>query len=190
MGFQPKPNKNDKNTVNMLYVSDAAEEQAREIGCHKHILLLRKSAGKLRQYVDCFVNTKFPTQRLIEIKYEFSKCRPEVLAMMESMAKDPRRFNFESLDTHRKVFVDTLHGTRFQYYDFSSNPNIVIPTLYINGREFLSKIELQCISSVINSLSVMHENEYKLQEELKALEEQENVFKIYHNEKHSTNEGN
>lgn len=185
MGYQPKPKKKVKE-VNMVFVSEQAKEMAKEIGYHKHILLLRKSAGKLRQFMDCFVTTQYPAGRLIEIKYHFSQCRPEVLAIMEAMAKDPKRFEFESSDTNRKVFVDTVHGTRFQYYDFSSNRSRVLPKLYINGREFLTKIELDCIASVINSMDVMRQNEYKLQEELKALEEQENVFQIYQSEKLSS----
>ncbi len=185
MVYQPKPTKNNKE-VNMIFVSEQSKEMAREIGYHKHILLLRKSAGKLRQYMDCFVTTQYPAARLIEIKYHFSKCRSEVLAIMEAMAKDPKRFNFQSSDTNRKVFTDTVHGTIFQYYDFSSDRNKIVPKLYINGREFLTKIELECIASVINSMDSMRENEYKLQEELKALEEQENVFQIYQSEKLSS----
>lgn len=186
MGFQPKPMKKDKNDVDVVFKSKDAIKVVEEISPHLHILLLRKSAGKLRQLMDCIVTTKYPAERLIEIKYHFSKCRPEVLAIMEAMAKDPRRFEFESSDTNRKVFVDTIHGTLFQFYDFSSKRSKVLPKLYINGREFLTKIELDCIASVINSMDVMRKNEYQLQEELKALEEQENVFQIYQSEKLSS----
>lgn len=186
MGYQPKIDKRVRSDVNMIFKSDEAYNIAKGISKHKHILLLRKSAGKLRQFIDCFVTTKYPAQRLIEIKYHFSKCRPEVLAIMEAMAKDPKRFEFTSSTSVRKHFIDTLHGTEFQYYDFSSNENIILPHLSINGKEFLTKIELECISAVIMSLDEMRINEYKLQEELAILEEQENVFQIYQSEKLSS----
>lgn len=182
MGYQPKKMKRE-NEFEMIMRD---RENALILRQHLHVFLLRKSGWKLREYVDCFVSTRFPAARIIEIKYHFSQCRPEVLAMLEAMAKDPKRFQFESSDTNRKVFVDNVHGTRFQYYDFSSNHNKRLPKLYINGREFLTKIELDCIASVIESMDMMRLNEYKLQEELRAFEEQQNVFETYQSEKLSS----
>lgn len=176
MGYSPKKPKNSKKAkeVNMRFHD---LETAKLLSPHTHILLLRKSAAKLKQFMDCFITTQYPASKLIEIKYHFSKCRPEVLAMMESMAKDPKRFEFSSLDDNRKVLVDTVTDTSFQLYSFTP------PKLYINSREFLTAIELECVSKVIESLAIMSMNEYKLQEELKTLEEQKNVFEIYKSEK-------
>ena len=179
MGYQPTmPKRKDVPAIRMK-----DEETAFEIHQHLYILILRKSAGKLLQYLNCFEKPQYGSENIIEIKYNFSKCRPEVLAMMEAMARDPKRFRFDSSDNLRKVLYDDVHGTHFQYYNFSSNPNRVNPKLYINGHEFLNQNELQCISSVILSLDTMCKNEYKFQEDLKRLEEQNNVFAIYKNEK-------
>lgn len=188
MGFQPKK-QNDKKEqnnkaydVNMVFKSEEAYNIAKEISVHKHILLLRKSAGKLSQFMDCFITTKYPAQRLIEIKYHFSQCRSEVLAMMEGMANDPKRFKFKpTFSDEHKILEDTLNGISFAYYQYDT-----YKALYINGKEFLTKIELECMGSVINSMYIMHENEYKLQQELEILEEQKIVFETYQSEKLSS----
>ncbi|AQW88669.1 hypothetical protein FDH34_gp144 [Serratia phage BF] len=182
MGYQPMPRnpppptKSDEGIINLATML--------EIHQHLHILVLRKSAGKLIEYIMQFRNKKQATNAIIQTKYELSKCRPEVLAMMLSMAKDPRRFKFaDTTCDSRMVLNDTVHGTYFQIYNFSSNPNRYLPKVYINSKEFLNDNEEMVLFKIVKSMNMMRNNEYKLQEELKTLEEQENVFQIYQNEK-------
>lgn len=155
-----------------------------EIEKHLHILVLRKSAWKLLQYVSLFKRKKLATSAIIDVKYELSKCRPEVLNILIAMANDPERFEFDvTSDRHRKILVDSKNRTRFQIFNFSSSADRVIPSIYVNAEKFLSDDENMVLFKIVESLYSMKKNQYKLQAELKTREEQHNVFQIYQNEK-------
>jgi hypothetical protein len=93
MGYQPMPvprmrpvpaKKNQELNVQEIF----------EIHRHLHLLILRKSAGKLLEYVKHFDKRKDATRHIINTKYQLNKCRPEVLAILIAMARDPKRFVF------------------------------------------------------------------------------------------------
>jgi hypothetical protein len=174
---------------NRAATRDVKLDSILEIEQHIHILVLRKSVAKLREYLDAFGNRrKQGINRILETKYEFSKCRPEVLAIILAMAKDPKRFKFrDTSDDIRMVLDDTAYERMyFQIYNFSSNPNRINPKVYINSKEFLTDHEEIVLFKVVRSMDMMRKNEYRLQEELQALEEQKNVFETYQSEKLSS----
>ena len=161
-------------------------EKYKEINIHLPVLMIRKSSRKLQQYCDCFVNSSVSVRELITLKYEISKCRAEVISILFAMAKDPERFVIsESLTASTKI-LDSETGVKFRYYNFVSGwsenePRIRNPSVYINDEQFLNADETMMMARVFESLKTMQKNEYKLQEELKTLEEQTRVFEIYKN---------
>jgi len=161
-------------------------EKHKEINIHLPVLMIRKSSRKLQQYCDCFVNSSVSVRELITLKYEISKCRAEVISILFAMAKDPERFVIsESLTASTKI-LDSETGVKFRYYNFVSGwsenePRIRNPSVYINDEQFLNADETMMMARVFESLKTMQKNEYKLQEELKTLEEQTRVFEIYKN---------
>ncbi|SOK58417.1 hypothetical protein [Yersinia phage fHe-Yen9-04] len=179
MGYTPKSQSTKKDNENIINLATM-----QDIHQHLYILVLRKSAGKLIEYIMQFKNRKEATNAIISVKYELSKCRPEVLNILLAMAKDPKRFEFSTLSTNdRMFFVDNVNGTNFRIYDFSSNPKKIIPNVTINNDDFLTSNEELVMYKIAKSMIIMRNNQYKLQEELRKLEEQNNVFKIYQNEK-------
>ncbi|UYE98571.1 hypothetical protein XbC2_142 [Xanthomonas phage XbC2] len=162
-----------------------------DIHRHLHLLVLRKSAGKLLEYTRYFNKRKDASKHIINIKYELSKCRPEVLAILFAMARDPKRFVFrDTTEDSRMVLDDTAYEKMyFQIYNFRSgydhNPDKdnPLPKIYINGEEFLTDHEELMMFRVVRSLDHMRQNEYKLQQELEKLEVQNHVFEIYQSEK-------
>lgn len=161
-----------------------------EIEQHIHILVLRKSVSKLREYVKAYGtnNSKNGVKKILDTKYEISKCRPEVINILSAMAKNPKRFKFrDTIFDERMALDDTEYeNMSFQLYNFSSNPNIIRPHVYINSKNFLTDHEEMVFYKVVNSMREMCRNEYRLQDELKTLEEQNNVFKTYESEKLSS----
>ncbi|EBS4516744.1 hypothetical protein DQT32_04950 [Salmonella enterica subsp. enterica serovar Braenderup] len=164
-------------------------EQIQAIDKHLHILVLRKSAAKLTEYINLHgKKRKIAIRKIIDIKYELSKCRPEVIAILCAMASNPKRFKFrDTFDDKRMALDDTAYERMyFQIYNFSSNPLKINPKVYINSKEFLEDHEEEILFKVVRSLDNMRQNEYRLQEELQALEEQKNVFETYQSEKLSS----
>lgn len=161
-----------------------------EIEQHIHILVLRKSAAKLREYIKAYGtnNSKNGVKKILDTKYEISKCRPEVISILSAMAKNPKRFKFrDTIFEERMALDDTQYeNMSFQIYNFSSNNSIIRPKVYINGKEFLTDHEELVLYKVVNSMRMMCRNEYRLQEELQTLEEQKNVFETYQSEKLSS----
>ena len=104
------------------------------------------------------------------------------------MARNPKRFKFrDTIFDERMALDDTEYeNMSFQIYNFSSNPNIIRPQVYINSKNFLTDHEEMVFYKVVNSMREMCRNEYRLQDELKTLEEQNNVFKTYESEKLSS----
>lgn len=182
MGYLPKMTRVHKETQNVI----CNVEQYNEINVHLPVLMIRKSSRKLQQYCDCFGNPVIGVRELINLKYEISKCRAEVISILFAMAKDPERFEIgESLTSSTKI-VDKETGVAFNYYNFVSGwrddgQRIRNPSVYINGEQFLNADETMMMARVFESLKTMQKNEYKLQEELKTLEEQTRVFEIYKN---------
>jgi hypothetical protein len=183
MGYIPKMTRVHKEPEIKISNPDKHEE----IVMHLPVLMIRKSSRKLQQYCDCFVNSKDAVRELITLKYDISKCRAEVIAMLFSMAKDPKRFEIKESLTSSTHIVDTVTKVRFNYYNFNSDfgqeNRIRNPSVYINGEKFLNPNETLMMARVFQSLKIMKKNEYELQEELKSLEEQNRVFQIYTNEK-------
>jgi DNA primase large subunit len=182
MGYLPKMTRVHKEPQKVI----RNVEQHKEINIHLPVLMIRKSSRKLQQYCDCFVNSSVGVRELITLKYEISKCRAEVISILFAMAKDPERFEIgESLTSSTKI-VDKETGVAFNYYNFVSGwrddgQRIRNPSVYINGEQFLNADETMMMARVFESLKTMQKNEYKLQEELKTLEEQTRVFEIYKN---------
>jgi hypothetical protein len=151
-----------------------------DITQHLHILILRKSAGKLLEFVNAHSSRKYGSNKIINIKYELSKCRPEVLNIFLAMAKDPKRFEIEMTYTEKRIaFKDTVNSTRFRAHCWGKN----LYQVTINGENFLTNNEMEIMWKIASSLDIMRKNEYKLEKELKSLEKQNNVFEIYKNEK-------
>lgn len=191
MGYQPMPRNNPPPGKQQ---SELNANEIFEIHQHLPLLVLRKSAGKLLEYTRYFNKRKDAARNIINTKYQLSMCRPEVLAILTAMARDPKRFEFRATtEDSRMVFDDTAYEEMyFQIYNFRSgyeynryhdNP---APKVYINGEEFLSKHEELMMFKVVQSLNHMRKNEYKLQRELEKLEVQTNVFEIYQTEKNQT----
>lgn len=182
MGYLPKMTCVHKKSQTVI----GNVELHKEIIVHLPVLMIRKSSRKLKQYCDCFVKTSVGVRELIELKYEISKCREEVISILFAMAKDPKRFEIiESLPTSTSI-VDKETGVRFKYYNFiigrlDGEQRIRNPSVFINGEQFLNEDETMMMARVFESLKSMKKNEYKLQEELKTLEEQTRVFEIYKN---------
>lgn len=169
------------------------DEKIIDIHKHLHILVLRKSASKLLEYKSLFNKKKDAVRHIISTKYELSKCRPEVLAILFAMARDPKRFVFHELsDDSYMMFDDSAYEKmHFQIQNFrSGNPDKDTPLalkIYINSERFLTEHEELMMFRVVRSLNFMRENEYKLQQELEKLEVQNSVFEIYQTEKKQTN---
>lgn len=161
-----------------------------EIEQHIHILVLRKSVAKLREYVNAYgtKNSNAGVKKILDTKYEISKCRSEVISILSAMAKNPKRFKFrDTIFDERMAIDDTQYeNMNFQIYNFSSNPNRLRPRVYINSKNFLTDHEELIFYKVVNSLRIMCKNEYRLQQELQTLEEQQNVFETYQSEKLSS----
>lgn len=166
-----------------------------ELYQHLIVLILRKSTKKLNEYISMFDNKSDAIKTIIELKYQLAKCRPELINILVIMSKNPKRFQFDNDIIAKLRLIDTENNTEFVIYNFSSrniygltSKSIINPNIhtYINGQQFLSKHEELLFYNVVHSLKIMSLNEYKLQEELKMLEEQKNVFETYKNEKLSS----
>lgn len=188
MGYQPMPRNppppgKKKSELDVKEIFD--------IHRHLHLLVLRKSAGKLLEYTRYFNKRKDASRHIINTKYELSKCRPEVLAILLAMARDPKRFEFRSTTEDSRMVLDdsAYEQMYFQIYNFRSgyghDPDRNEPSvkIYINGEEFLTDHEELMMFRVVRSLDHMRKNEYKLQQELEKLEVQNHVFEIYQSEK-------
>lgn len=185
MGYVPKMPRVHKKPDALIINA----QQHEDIFMHLPVLVIRKSSRKLQQYCDCFSKHSDGVRELITLKYEISKCRAEVIAILFAMAKDPKRFEIEDNSMSSTRFVDKETKVTFKYYNFVSGyrtedkNKIRNPSVYINGEKFLNDEETMMMARVFESLKIMQKNEYKLQEELKTLEEQTRVFEIYSNQK-------
>lgn len=153
-----------------------------EIYPHLPVIMIRKSTRKLKQFIDCFSKSSVGIKIITDLMYNISKCRSEVISILVEMAKDPRRFNIESASLNFNNFVDTSNGTKFKYYNFKNYDSGVYirnPSITINGESFLDKNETMMMAMVFESIIRMNNTEYKLQEELKTLEEKTRVFELY-----------
>lgn len=189
MGYQPKMPRNPAPPAKKDPSLDIKE--IFEIHQHLHILVLRKSAAKLLEYTNHFKKSKDGVRHIINTKYELSKCRPEVLAILIAMARDPKRFEFRSTTVDERMVFDDMAYEKmyFQVYNFRSgaNPNDrPLIKIYINGENFLTEHESLMMFKIVCSLNTMRKNQYNLQQELEKLEVQKNVFQIYQNEKNKT----
>lgn len=191
MGYQPMPRNQPPPGKKK---SELDVKEIFDIHRHLHLLVLRKSAGKLLEYTRYFNKRKDASRHIINTKYQLSKCRPEVLAILTAMARNPKRFEFrDTTEDSRMVLDDTAYEQMyFQIYNFRSGYNhdpdkdSPLPKIYINGEEFLTDHEELMMFRVVRSLDHMRQNEYKLQQELEKLEVQNSVFEIYQAEKNQT----
>ncbi len=187
MGYQPMPRNSPPPSKKK---SELDVKEIFDIHRHLHLLVLRKSAGKLLEYTRHFNKRQDASKHIINTKYQLSKCRPEVLAILLAMARDPKRFVFRDTTSDKRMVLDdsAYEKMYFQIYDFSSSYDSVQPVLkiYINGEVFLTDHEQLMMYKVIRSLDHMRNNEYILQQELEKLEVQNNVFEIYQAEKNKT----
>ncbi len=158
-----------------------------EIAVHLPVLVIRKSALKLRQYIKCFKNPSTAIKEIIDLKYSVSQCRSEVISILLALAREPDRFKIDENLYISTRFIDTKTGVRFSYHNFCQSwgerNTIRNPAISINNEKFLNDHETMMMARVFESLIKMSENEYELKNELKTLEEQKRVFATYSDEK-------
>lgn len=158
-------------------------KECSDILIHLPMLVLRKSVGQLMELQSLCPTKNMLSTEIINVKYEISKCRMEVVNIISAMANDYTRFEIDSMYPLIYRVHDTKTKTHFTMHNWSSSYETILPEISINGEKFLTNDETKILASVIISLHTISRNEFKIKQEQRKIGVQESVFGIYGNNK-------
>lgn len=161
-------------------------EQIMHIKPHILVLLLRKSVGKLIEYINLHDFSSIARDDIIEQKYLLSKCRPEVLNIFTSITVRIEQLCFQrAWDTDRVIVLnDTAAGTTFRCYHTVDDENIH-KFASIDGKKVFTNLEARMFKKILCSLLHMHENRESVLSDIREQAEIQSIFDMYQPRRHS-----
>lgn len=157
---------------------EARKDEIDEIEKNLLILILRKSAGMMKEYVSLHNNKNKARRKILEYKYKLSKVRPEVLDMMTSISVrlDDIIINQLASSSMAYVFDDKQTETRFRYYVVDKNHE---KFYNVNSQKIFNSEEAILFVELTKSIYSMKERQHVLYTHIKNEKATDEIFKAY-----------
>lgn len=150
-----------------------------EMQMHIPVFLLRGSTWSLKNFIDLYERKDNARKFIISIKYDLSKCRPEILNIFSTMASRPRTFKLE-LDSTGYAKYYTLHDTMTNMRFRTRTSSHGTPRLVrCDGVEMFDIHESEMFVLLCESLNHLQERHDEIERQKYNNTKQRKVFNIY-----------
>ena len=164
------------------YSTEPMRKEITELSVHIPILILRKSVGKLIEFINLHQHQDVARQFIIDQKYRLTKCRPEILNILTSISvriEDMQQTwgfddNVIAFDDKATIRASGLLSTRFRCYTHGGDKNLENYTS-IDGKKIFTNHEAILLRDILRSIIFMQENKKSI---IENIQEEKQVAEI------------